>query len=252
MQQQASKKIKVLLVDDMPAVRENLSLLLQLLDNIEIVGEAADVDTARKLIFKHRPNLVFLDINLPEKDGFELLDELTELPEIEFDVVFVTAHSEYAAKAFEYYPFHFLVKPVERQKLNQLIEKYANQKLECNFRQRVNELKQIKSKLHFKGHLGHLWVSEQDIMWCKAERNYTSIYLNHGEKEMISENLSNIERQLNKDLFYKSHRSFIVNINYVRKINRISGKVFMSNNPFNESPFVSKDKTKELIDLLDK
>lgn len=243
-------KIKVLIVDDMPAVRENLRLLLQMEDNIEIIGETGDVDSARKIIFKYRPHLVFLDINLPEKSGFDLLDELKELPEINMDVLFVTAHSEHAVKAFEYYPFNFLVKPVEREKLSSLLKKYAELKFVPNFRERADKLKQIYGKLHFKGQNGHLWLEAGDILWCKAERNYTEIFLKQGATELVSEKIGAIQNMLPNNIFLKSHRSYIVNTKQIRKINKRSGKIILNDNLYSESPLVSKDKIQELIKML--
>jgi len=244
--------IKALIVDDMEIVRENLRLQLQMLDNVEIIGEASNVDDARKIIFSQRPHLVFLDINLPEKSGFELLDELKALPELNLDVIFVTAHSKYAAESFEYYPFNFLLKPVDSHKLKSVIEKYKDFKFGNNFGKRVEELQNVKNKIHFKSDNGFIWILPEDILWFKADRNYTELYLKQGDTETIVENLRTIEKTLAASGFFKTHRSYVVNISYLRGINRRTGLLTLNNNPFNENPLVAKENIGALIELLGK
>ncbi len=247
---QKPQKIKALIVDDMETVRENLRLQLQMIENVEIIGEASNVDDARKIIFAQRPHLVFLDINLPEKSGFDLLDELKDLPEINLDVIFVTAHDKYAAKSFEYYPFNFLLKPVDNRKLKEVIAKYSDYKFNNNFSKRVDEFNSVKNKIHFKGEDGYVWIMPEDILWCKADRNYTEIYLKQGDTEMVAENLSAIERLLPPRGFFKTHRSYIVNVSFIRRLNKRTGMVSVNENPFKESPFVAKENISELVDLL--
>jgi len=244
------KLIRALIVEDMPMARENLRLQLQMIDNIDIIGEASNVDDARELIFKHRPQLVFLDIGLPDKNGFQLLDELKELPEIKLDVIFVTSHRELAAKSFDYYPFNFLNKPVDRQKLKEVLDKYTNYKFGANFEQRVEEFHKVKNRIHFKGEDGFIWLNPEDILWCKADRNYTEIYLANGEKEIIAENISSIEKLLAENQFFKTHRSFIVNISKINKIVKRNGKIILYDNPFNTNPLVAINNINALVEIM--
>ncbi len=125
---QNTKIIKVLIVDSVTAVRENIRLHLKMIENIYIIGEVGNVDDARIMIFNHRPHLVIIDINLPIKDGFGLLDELKEMPELNLDIIFISEETKHAAKFYEYFPFNFLLKPVDAMRWKEVIEKYASQR----------------------------------------------------------------------------------------------------------------------------
>jgi len=246
----ANKKIKILIVDDIELDRENLRLQLQMIDNVEIIGEANNIDDARNIIFKNRPDIIFLDIKLPQKNGFELLDELKELPEIKFDVIFVTAYPEFASKAFKYFPFYFLEKPVDRQELSEIIKKHRERDNILDFSGRVDEFNEKARKLHFKTEDGHLWIEPEDILWCKANRNYTEIYLKNNEILSVSDNISTIEEKIDINYFFRAHRSYLVNINEIKKITKRNRKIEIANNPFKETPKIAKINIKELIEII--
>ncbi len=245
-------KIPVIIVDDMPMPRENLRLQLHGYDYIEIVGEASNIDDARKLIFKHRPQLIFLDIELPQKNGFELLNELKDIPEIEIDVIFVTAHSMYAEKSFEYFPFNFLTKPINPEKLKNVLDKYTKEKFLTGFSERVSEFNKKTRLLHFNDGSDNLWINPDEILFCKAEKNYTEIYLLKNEIQLVSSNIGAVEKILSSNNFMRIHRSYIVNITKVRKIKKRIGKVTLVDNPYNETPSVSKENIPLLIEKLQK
>jgi len=236
----------------MPMAREGLRLQLETFKNIEIIGEATNADDALKMILELKPQIVFLDINLPQKNGFDLLDRLKEQPKMDLEIVFVTGHPEHAVKAYDYFPFQFLLKPVASHKLNEVIERFTDSKIRKDFKDRVDEFKTFKNKLHFKGEDGYTWIKPEDILWCKADRNYSEIYLKQGNIVVVSENLSKIESMLHSNSFYRSHRSYIVNYKNVQKINTRNGKITLNVNPFTDSPIVAKENIKELIYLINK
>jgi len=122
---QNTKIITVLIVDAIAAVRENIKLHLKKFENIYIVGEACNADDAWIMIFNHRPHLLIIDINLPVKAGFGLLDELKEMPELNTDIIFISAETKLAVKFFEYFPFNFLLKPVDAKKWTEVMGKYT-------------------------------------------------------------------------------------------------------------------------------
>ena len=245
-----TKKIKILIVDDLELDRENLRLQLQMIDNVELIGEANNIDDARNIIFKERPDIIFLDIKLPQKNGFELLDELKKLPEIKFDIIFVTAYPEFAFKAFKYFPFHFLEKPVDRQELSEIIKKHREKGNGLDFSGRVDEFNEKARKLHFITEEGHLWIEPKDILWCKANRNYTEIYLKGNDIISVSDNISTIEEKINQASFFRAHRSYLVNINEIKKITKRNSKIELFNNPFKESPKVAKININKLVQIV--
>ena len=244
--------IKVLIVDDLPEVQESLKIQLKMLDNVEVLGVASNVNEALEMILKLKPQLVFLDVNLPDKSGFDLVEDLKKYPDIIPDIVFVTGFSEHALKSYEYYPFHFLVKPISRQKIREVIEKYSEYAFGKDTKAQAEAPSKHKEKLHFKGEDGYIWINYNDILWFKADRNYTEIYLKQGIKEIVSDNIGTIENMLTNELFFRSHRSYIINYSYILKIHRQSGKLTFRINPFEEIPLVSKENIPKLIDLLNK
>jgi two-component system, LytTR family, response regulator len=246
------EKIKALIVDDMPPAREGMRLLLEHIGNVSIVGEVGDVDSAFQVILIKKPHLVFLDVNLPKKDGFSLLDELKKHPEIDLDVIFVSGHREYAIRSFDYYPFQYLLKPVATEKLREVLEKYTEKKFGHNLAQRIDELKNITKRLYIKSEDGFAWIDYDDILFLKASRNYTEVFLKNSAIELITENIGSIEKQLPKEMFYKTHRSYIINVKKVYKILRKSLQLVLKDNPFKESPLISKDNIAQLINYLEK
>ncbi len=242
--------IKTLIVDDMSPAREYLRAQLELIDNVKVIAEAANVDDAIKIILENKPNLVFLDVNMPDKNGFDLLDEIKKCPQIVIDIVFITGFAEHALKSFDYFPFHFLLKPVSSQKLKKVIDKYKIERAEKSFAKKLDQLKN-NAKICFKGENSYLFLHRDEIIWLKADRNYTRVYLENGEKELVSDNLGTIEAILPSDSFFRTHRSYIINLNAIRKINQRNGIVILKANPFDENPLVSKENIATLIKRLE-
>jgi two-component system LytT family response regulator len=246
------KIIKVIIVDDMPPAREGLRLQLEMLDNIEVVGEAADVEHAMEMILDLKPQLVFLDVNLPGKTGFDLLDDLKKHPELDLDIIFVTGYAEHAIKSFDYYPYSFLLKPVAGSKLKEVLARYFGHLFRKDFDNKLNAMSNSVKRLEFKSENSWLCLNYNEILWFKADRNYTEIYLKNGLKETVSESLGNIEKMLNGTTFFRSHRSFIINYSNVIKIGKPGGKLILRSNPFNDMPLVAKENIQELIRLIAK
>jgi two-component system LytT family response regulator len=246
------KIITTLIVDDLPYIQEGLRIQLEMLDNVKVLGMASDVNEAFEMILRLKPQLVFLDVNLPDKSGFDLAEDLKKYPEINPDIVFVTGYSEHALKSYDYYPFHFLVKPISRQKIREVIEKYSEYAFGKDLEVKTKTASKQKEKLHFKGEDGYIWINYNDVLWFNADRNYTVIYLKQGIKEIVSENIGTIENMLTNKVFFRSHRSYIINYSYILKIHKQSGKLTFRINPFEEIPLVAKENIPKLIDLLNK
>ncbi len=180
--------------------------------DIQIVAEAENVDEALDLIEKLKPQLVFLDIQMPEKNGFELLEELIETPAI----IFTTAFDEYALKAFEVNALDYLLKPIEKDRLAEAIAKAKRQ---------IEELKieRLRSKLlpHEKVFLrdgDKCWyIKLEDIRLIESAGNYAKIHFDKFQP-LIHRTLNSLDERPSDDLFFRANRQQIINLNYLDKI----------------------------------
>ncbi|AND63497.1 DNA-binding response regulator [Flavobacterium covae] len=203
-------KIKAVIVEDSRLARNELKELIKNFPEIEVLGEAENVDKAYELINSLNPDLLFLDINMPEKDGFELLEMLDDVP----ITVFTTAFDEYALKSFEYNALDYLMKPVSPNRFLKAIDK-VKQKLEnkaVKNRQKVEASNQIFIKDGEK-----CWLLKvADIYLFEVEGNYTKVFFND-QKAVLNKSLNQIEKKLPED-FFRANRNQIININYIKNI----------------------------------
>lgn len=203
-------KYKVIIIDDERLAREEVKRHLVSHIEFKIVGEVSNANDAKELIEAKQPHLIFLDIRMPEKSGFDLLDELTTIPE----VVFTTAYSEYATKAFEVNALDYLVKPIREERFLKCIEKVKK------------ELSKIKdSRSHFSIHHKIFikdgercyFVPLTEIRFIESLENYARLHFK-GNKAMIKKSLNSIEEKLDATVFFRINRSQIININYIKEI----------------------------------
>jgi two-component system LytT family response regulator len=211
--------IKVIIVEDSRLARNELKELIKQHPELEVIAEAENVDKAYELITQLHPQLLFLDINMPEKDGFALLEMLEDVPV----VVFTTAFDEYAIKSFEYNALDYLLKPINKQRFANAVEK-AKKKIkveEAVTVQYLNENSQIFIKDGEKCWL----VKVADIYLFEIVGNYTRVYFNDC-KPLIYKSLNQIEERLPHNLFFRANRQQIVNLQYIKKVdNWFNGKL---------------------------
>jgi len=211
--------IKVIIVEDSRLARNELKELIKQHPELEVIAEAENVDKAYELITQLHPHLLFLDINMPEKDGFALLEMLEDVPA----VVFTTAFDEYAIKSFEYNALDYLLKPINKQRFANAVEK-AKDKIkveEAVTVQYLNENSQIFIKDGEKCWL----VKVADIYLFEIVGNYTRVYFNDC-KPLIYKSLNQIEERLPHNLFFRANRQQIVNLQYIKKVhNWFNGKL---------------------------
>ena len=196
--------LKAIIIEDEEGARNILKFNLKqhCADSVEICGEAADVKDGVKLINAYNPDIVFLDIEMPNYSGFELLDFFKE---INFEIIFITAYSSYALKAFEVSAIDYLLKPIEPERLVESIEKVIEKKLD-------------KISIPYIGGYYSLTVSKISVI--KAERAYSYIY-HDSEKLLVSKNLSKIEQFLiDEPNFIRIHRSYVINTDHIISYNR--------------------------------
>ncbi len=209
--------MKALLVDDERLARSELRRLLHAHPEIEIVGEAANAAQAEEKIRAIRPDLIFLDVQMPGRTGFELLTELRDPPR----VIFTTAYDQYAIKAFEFGALDYLLKPIEPARLAQALARVHDR----------GETPAVASELapSSQGSLGendqvflkdgaHCWlVRVGEIRLLEAEGNYTRVYF-AGHRPLIPRSLQTLETRLDEQLFVRVSRQHIVNLRFVQKI----------------------------------
>ena len=202
--------MKTIIVDDTRLARQELQFLLKNYRDIEVVGEAENADAAKELIEEIKPDLVFLDIQMPDKDGFELLEMLDEVPQI----VFTTAYSEYAIKAFDYNALDYLKKPITDDRL-----KVALQKVRENL-ERIDAPKEVlgeNSQVFVKDGEKCWFVTLKDVRLFEIWDNYTRIYFEEN-KPMIPKTLQYMESRLDPKIFFRANRQQIINMKWIDKI----------------------------------
>ena len=208
--------IRAILVDDERKGRLTLRKMLEkYCTDFTVIGEADNIAEAKKIIEASAPDVIFLDIEMRTGTGFDLLEEF-DTPF--FHVVFVTAHSSYAVKAFKYSATDYLLKPVDTDDLER-----AASRIRKLLREGI-ELRQKFSRqgdfiaLRIKGTM--LNVAADEIVHLEAVGSYTKIHMLENEKQVLSVNLGVVEEKLNKKYFVRVHRSHIINIAHIRKISR--------------------------------
>lgn len=209
--------LKTLIIDDESLIRNSLKILLAERNDIEIVGEASSKDQATQLIEELKPDLVFLDIQLKKHTAFELLDELLD---ITFKLIFVTAYSEYAIKAFKYSAFDYLLKPIDLEVLNQTIDRLKTEITTTSEQFQAMKLNREFQKITLKTteHIYHLDFNE--IIFCKADGSYTRFHLTENRNLIISKPLKSYQNLLPENQFFRSHQSYLVNLDFVKKYDK--------------------------------
>lgn len=208
-----------LIIDDEKKSRELLRGMLQeYCTEVSTIREAEDVKSAVKIIEQETPNVVFLDIEMPEENGFKLFKHF---PSFSFEVIFVTAYNEHALQAFEYAAIDYILKPISIERLVRSVKRAASR-----FPVPTTPPPPTQPKINPNNRLaiptlnGFRIISLQEILYCQAERNYTLVFLEGGEKLMVSKNLGKFERLLDPSLFLRIHRSFIVSFNKIKQFRK--------------------------------
>ncbi|MEQ8924507.1 MAG: LytTR family DNA-binding domain-containing protein [Fulvivirga sp.] len=203
--------MNALVVDDSRLARNELKRLLKEFDFVNVIGESANASEAKEFIEEKKPDLVFLDIQMPGKSGFELLEDLEEVPEI----IFTTAYDEYAIKAFEYNALDYLQKPIQKDRLAGALNKIQEKKdkQEANEEDRMTENHQV-----FVKDGERCWfVQLSSVRIFEVDGNYTKIYFDE-HKPMIPRTLNYLESRLDTKTFFRANRQQIINLKWVERI----------------------------------
>lgn len=206
--------MKALIVDDERLARKELSNLLQDYQEIEIVGEAVNAEDAEEKIKSLKPDLLFLDIQMPGKTGFELLESLDTVPE----VVFTTAYDEYALKAFDFNALDYLLKPIEPDRLKETVTKLVN-KAQKEEEPETDEPKKLgpQDRVFVKDGDKCWFVKLENIRLFESDGNYIKIYFDNF-KPMIHKSLNALDEKLDDRSFFRASRKHIINLTWVESI----------------------------------
>jgi two-component system LytT family response regulator len=247
------KKIVSLIIDDEASSQENISILLgKYCPQILIAGTAANLDDAEKIILKEKPQLVFLDIQLGTQTAFSLLRKLKA---INFEIIFITAHHNYAVKAFNFAAVDYLLKPIDIDKLikavDNAIDKIGSKTMHISMEvmmQQFKNLNQRQQKIGLATSSGYEMVYINEIMYCIANGSYTDFFFESGEKLTVSKNLKYYENLLLDYNFLRSHNKALVNPSFIKRIERTGGGSLLMED--GKILPVSKAKRKELEDKI--
>lgn len=214
-----SEMINTVIIDDEDNFATSLEILLRKnIPKISIIGTANSVKEGVSLIKKVSPNLVFLDINLPDGSGFEILEKTNNKS---YEIIFTTAYSEFAQRAFEFSALHYLMKPLSIEKLKDAMERYSKAHDKDNFDEKLRILKESlidkPQKILLPTSDGQNIFNISDIVRCEADDNYTNVHFINKKKFLISKPLQSFNRILNDLEFVRIHNKHLINLRYVKK-----------------------------------
>jgi two-component system LytT family response regulator len=239
-------KLTSIIVEDEETSREILkNYLKKYCPNVIILGEASNIDEALILIRNNDLDLVFLDVEMPYGNAFDLLDKVGD---VNFETVFVTAYNHYAIDALNAHASYYLMKPISIDELIKAVDYVAEIKTKEDALQDeilIPKTNIVNGKITIPQQNGFEVLNTSDILYCKADDNYTEIYLNNNKKKLVSKTLKYFEEALNHASFARVHKSYLVNVNEVVKYQKgKGGSVILSNG---KEIMVSASKKSDLL-----
>lgn len=248
--------MKAIIIDDEKRARRILKTLIEEeCPKILTVFDAENLLEGVAIIKAEQPDVVFLDIEMPNHSGLQILDFFKK-DTINFQIIFTTAYGHYAIDAFKLSAVDYLLKPIDIDELKTAINK-ASDSLEENFiKEKLLNLERnfqqlALNKIALEVPKGIRFVSHEDILFFEADGVYTKVFLQNGKTELICKTLKHFTEQLsNKPLFYKPHRSYLINLKYMTEITKKDGlQVIMSNN---KSIPIARDRKDEFMDIINR
>ena len=244
--------LNTLIVDDEEACCEVLELLLEkYCPRVNVVACARSVAEAETALATYKVNLLFLDIEMPHANGFELLQRL---PQIDFDLIFTTSYDQYAIKAIRHSALDYLLKPIDREELQAAVAKVttrvqppAPQQLEALW-QKMQQPQGARQHIALPTLEGFQMVSTDSIICCTSKSNYTVLHFRDGQKLVISKTLKEVEQLLAEHYFLRVHHSYLVNLNEVKKYIRGEGGMLLMSD--GTSVDVSRSRKESVIKAL--
>lgn len=245
-------KLKIVIIDDEKKAVEAIKIIIEeYVSNCEVVGLAHSAVEGVKIINKTQPDLVFLDIEMPNNSGFDMLELI---PKKTFETVFITAYDQYAIKAIKFSAFDYLLKPISIKSLQDTIAKYLEEKEKRNEeRYRILESalhEKTPSKIALTHSKGIQYIELEQILYFSSDRSYITVHIASGSKIVLTNrSLSELEHLLETD-FIRVHKSYLVNINHVDGYSNVDGGVVVMAN--SEEILLSRRKKEQFLDAMKK
>jgi two-component system LytT family response regulator len=226
--------ITCIIIDDETKCVHTLELMVKrYCPELQLMASCDSAESGLEAIREHKPQVVFLDIEMPKMNGFDMLDKVGK---IDFHVVFTTAYSQFAIKAFQYSALNYLLKPIDPDDLVDTVKRIQGMQRPPQQEQidiLLETLRRPEPKLQriaLSTHDGLLFVQTADIMYCQSENNYTWVYLTKGGKHLLAKTLKEFEETLPPQEFYRIHNSYLVNLNEIQRFIRDDGGYVIMNN----------------------
>ena len=219
-----------LIVDDEQDAREGLERLINVdVPEVKVIAKAFNAQSALELIVDKSPDIIFLDIQMPGNDGFWLADKLGNM-QIETSIIFVTAYDEYAIEAIKHAAFDFLTKPVIPEELQSSVKRYLTNNKDYNLGNKLKNLQTYlkQQRVRFNHQSGFVFINVNEIIYCRADRNYCEVVLADGKTELLTMQLGSVEKKLDKNNFLRIDRSTLINIDYLDSFDRKTKTVVLS------------------------
>ena len=249
--------IRTIIIDDEPSAINVLELLLskKFKEEVEVVAKTNSPFEGKELIEKHKPDLVFLDIEMPGMSGVDVVRNCTYT---DFRLVFITAYDAYAVEAFELSALDYLLKPIGADKLERVIKKIKEDisKAQNPLQVQLQNLEKIlksapkgNQKISVSTADKIIFINVSDIIYCEASGAYTNIFLGKGKSILTSRTLGDFESQLTSQNFFRIHHSYLINLNRVKEFQRYEGGYVLMENDIKLE--VSQRKRKDFLEAID-
>jgi len=204
--------MRAIIIDDSRLARNELKRLLSDFDFVQVVGEAANAEEAKERIENDKPDVIFLDIQMPGKNGFDLLEELESVPQ----VIFTTAYDQYALKAFEVNALDYLQKPIEKERLAAAVNRVVEKQKESEEKKDSDYLKP-NDQVFVKDGDRCWFVTLSTVPYMEVDGNYTKIFFEN-QKPMVPRTLNYLESRLDPKFFFRANRRQIINLSWIDRI----------------------------------
>ncbi len=224
--------MRIAIIDDESDARQAIrSFVLKYIDSAELVEEAESVKSGISVIHNMRPDVIFLDIQLKDGTGFDMLNAIEER---NFQVIFITGHDEHAIKAFKYSALDYLLKPIDTDDFKNVVKKLSEKSSLADFNRRLSHLESISTenvfhKMAFPSKEGIVYVELDDIVHLNSDGSYTTVYTSKDQQILVTRLIKEFEEMLPQTQFFRTHKSHIVNLQYIEQFLRADESLVLRN-----------------------